>query len=123
MSRPFLIGTIQKKENILTGLVQFNNDHIVFKDHFPGNPIVPGVMLLQIIREILQDELKSKLKLTESTEIKFLKPIVPSGNQPLSIYIAMLNENKIKAEIKSGNTLCFKMTGLYLDLLNPGPAA
>jgi 3-hydroxyacyl-[acyl-carrier-protein] dehydratase len=113
MNKPYSITLVQKKENILTGLLQFNKDHVVFKHHFPGNPIVPGAILLQIIREVLEKELNSKLQLTGANEIKFLKPIVPSNDLVLAIRITLLSENEIKAEIKSGNNLCFKMNGCY----------
>jgi 3-hydroxymyristoyl/3-hydroxydecanoyl-(acyl carrier protein) dehydratase len=33
--------------------IRLNPDHAIFAGHFPGQPVVPGVCMLQIIKELL----------------------------------------------------------------------
>ncbi len=60
-----------------TALVSFNPGHEVFKGHFPGQPIVPGVVLLRVIRE-MASMIKGKPATAISiTNIKFLQLVDP----------------------------------------------
>jgi len=52
-------------------------DHPVFPGHFPGNPIVPGVMLLDwVLREVARSLGKSPSAL-RVREAKFFTPLAP----------------------------------------------
>ena len=37
--------------------VILNPDHLIYKAHFPGQPVTPGVCILQMIRELLSVEM------------------------------------------------------------------
>ncbi|MCX6330659.1 MAG: hypothetical protein NTZ85_14245 [Bacteroidia bacterium] len=50
----YTIKNIQKESvNKLTIQVELKRDHDIFKGHFPGNPILPGVCTIQILKELL----------------------------------------------------------------------
>jgi 3-hydroxyacyl-[acyl-carrier-protein] dehydratase len=34
-----------------------NENHSIFKAHFPGNPILPGYVLIDILSEVLEDHI------------------------------------------------------------------
>lgn len=54
---------------------QVNSAHPAFPGHFPGNPIVPGVLLLaRISRAVAQ---ASGRQVVEVPAIKFLAPLAP----------------------------------------------
>ena len=44
-----------------------NSAHAIFKGHFPGNPVTPGVCMMQIIKELTQKILESSLVMTLSS--------------------------------------------------------
>lgn len=51
-------------------------DHPALAGHFPGNPIVPGVVLLDELASALERELKG-MSITGSKAAKFLSPLLP----------------------------------------------
>ena len=51
----YTIKSIDKKDDQNYTVVLFiNENHEVFKGHFPGNPIMPGVCMMQIIKELTE---------------------------------------------------------------------
>lgn len=77
--------------NKLSILIQLNPSHEIFKGHFPGNPILPGVCIVQILKEILMYQLENKLILSNASSIKYLSFINPGINSQISIDVE-LNE-------------------------------
>jgi len=57
--------------------IELDASHPVFKGHFPGNPILPGVCTVQIIRELLEQWLQKSLYMTKAGNIKYLGFINP----------------------------------------------
>jgi len=75
--------TIQEKtqiENGLSATIELNPEHFVYKAHFPGNPITPGVCLLQIAKEILAVHFNSNLTFAAAKNVKFLQVLNPLQN-------------------------------------------
>ena len=66
-----------ESSNKLSGQIRLNPAHAIFKGHFPGNPILPGVCIVQIIKEILMCHLGNKLILNCAVSIKYLSFINP----------------------------------------------
>lgn len=105
-----------EKESI-NAKIKFDSSHIIFKGHFPGNPIVPGVIQVQIIKELVEKGLSKKLILNKSKNIKFLNFISPLKNREVDVsvnYKASEN-NMIKASavITSQEVIFLKFSGEY----------
>jgi acyl-coenzyme A synthetase/AMP-(fatty) acid ligase len=58
----------------LTTQTSFSSDHPVFAGHFPGNPVVPGVLLLGRVAQMLNNV---GLGIVECRQAKFLHPVLP----------------------------------------------
>lgn len=52
-------------------------DHPAFAGHFPGTPILPGVVLLDVALQIISDARGIALDLCEISAVKFLSPAGP----------------------------------------------
>jgi len=72
------------KENI-KAIIDLNNDHEVYEGHFPGNPIVPGVCLTQLIKEVMENVLGEELMMVYAENIKFMAMVNPEINSRLQI--------------------------------------
>ena len=65
--------------------IRLNPQHYIFKAHFPGNPIVPGVCQVKIISESIEKYLGSRVVLSGIKNIKYLSVIIPSDDEILDI--------------------------------------
>ena len=83
----FIIKTLQTEDNAASALLEFNTGHPIFKGHFPGQPVVPGACLLQIVKEVMQTITGMELQLKKAHQIKFLSIIDPVKNNILRIII------------------------------------
>ena len=54
-----------------------NSDHAIYKAHFPKNPVTPGVCLVQIASECLEQKVGRKLYIKDVKNIKFLTILSP----------------------------------------------
>ena len=58
-------------------LVLLNKEHTIYKAHFPENPITPGVCIIQICIELLEQQTGKSLFLQKIHNVKFLSIIDP----------------------------------------------
>ena len=57
--------------------VRLQPDHTIYKAHFPGEPITPGVCVIQIAKELLEDHFQRELSIKAVKNVKFLMVISP----------------------------------------------
>ena len=89
----------------------FSSDEYFFKGHFPNNPIVPGVIIVEAMAQTAGIVVSYKLKEFEEKSVlfmsvnkaKFRKPIFP--NEKVSFEVKFLNSVKDVYKFK-GN--CYK---------------
>jgi 3-hydroxyacyl-[acyl-carrier-protein] dehydratase len=88
------------KENI-KAIIDLNKNHEVYEGHFPGNPVVPGVCLTQLIKEVMESSEDKKLSLVYANNIKFMAVVNPEINSRLQIDLKvkyLTEENIIKVD-------------------------
>jgi len=101
-----VISTENTSEGILAK-VHLNKDHAIFKGHFPGNPVMPGVCMIQIIKELTEEATGKNLFLSVSSNIKFMAVINPETNPDLQLKIDITEES---GEVKVKNITSFEDT-------------
>ena len=57
--------------------ISLEPDSVIYKAHFPGRPITPGVCLMQMAVELLNLHLGCEYKLCGARNVKFTVPVVP----------------------------------------------
>ena len=96
--------------------VGLNPGHPIYDGHFPGNPVVPGVCQVQMVREGLETLKKIKGTLRSSGNIKFLAMIVPSENPTLTVRYKLKYPDPenidFSATISAGPTTFLKFNGV-----------
>ncbi len=112
--------TIPDPDNALQEFVMIaalNPADPIFGGHFPGNPVVPGVCQVQMIREVVEMALGRPVRLVESDNIKFLAIINPEKAPLVELKViikpATNQLHSVTASIISGETVFLKFKGIF----------
>jgi 3-hydroxymyristoyl/3-hydroxydecanoyl-(acyl carrier protein) dehydratase len=68
--------------------------HSAFPGHFPGNPIVPAVVLLEKVAAAIEDTFGPQARLVRLPAVKFLAPLAPG--ERFSIVLERQDANLIR---------------------------
>jgi len=93
-----------------------NENSNVFKGHFPNQPILPGVIMIEITKRAAQLALEAELILVSAGNFKFLKMVDPSviSNAVLGFEVIEKEDAwRVKAQIKANEEIYFKADALY----------
>lgn len=96
--------------------ITLNPEHEIFKGHFPGNPVTPGVCMMQIVKEISEQLTAKKLLVASANNVKFMAIINPEQTPELSLdlEISETEDNiKVKNTTFFGETIALKMSVNY----------
>lgn len=97
--------------------ITINNKHTIFEGHFPGNPIMPGVCMMQITKDIAEDLTGNKLFMKKCSNVKFMAIINPEVNKELNLQITISEDEngdvKIKNITKFEDTVALKLSAMY----------
>ncbi len=91
-------------------IIKLNPEHFIYQAHFPGEPITPGVCIMQIAVELIEYKLGKPLALKTVKNIKFLQIISPNEGCVIKYTIDKITEEdkNIKAQVtvsKENNAL------------------
>ncbi|MBO9583034.1 MAG: 3-hydroxyacyl-ACP dehydratase [Flavobacterium sp.] len=94
-----------------------NAKHEVFKGHFPGNPIMPGVCMIQIIKELTESITKSSLMIQSLANVKFMALINPEVTPELRLELDVTTTEdglvKVKNTTYFNDTIALKLSTVY----------
>ena len=93
-----LYKIISKEEvnSIFNYTVELNPSCVIYQVHFPGEPITPGVCIVQIGKEVIEDLLleqssaSRRLEIIKAKNIKFLSVISPNETPILTYQVRKL---------------------------------
>ena len=72
--------------------IELNPQHFIYKAHFPKEPITPGVCILQISKELLEDLKEEKLEIKVVKNVKFVSIISPNKNKQVVFKIEKISD-------------------------------
>lgn len=114
----YIITHEERGNNSITVTVTLNPAHPIFEGHFPGRPVVPGVCMMQIVKELLDRGTAQDTLLRHGSNIKFLHFIDPTRQPEVLIsvqYDAQPDASwKVNANIRHGETVFFKFQGNFI---------
>ncbi|WP_202700950.1 3-hydroxyacyl-ACP dehydratase [Flavobacterium sp. UGB4466] len=97
--------------------ILINEKHDVFKGHFPGNPIMPGVCMIQIIKELTESITKSTLIMQTLSNVKFMALINPEVNPELRLELDIVTTEEDLVKVKNttyfNDTVALKLSNVY----------
>jgi len=112
----YKVNTLETVESKTTAAITINKSHEVFKGHFPGNPVTPGVCMMQIIKELTEGIVSETLFMQSSSNIKFMAIINPEKTPDLVLTLDITKTDggyKVKNVSKFDDTVALKLTTNY----------
>ena len=111
----YSIVSQQAVDGLPTFCVRIHPEWPIYKAHFPGHPITPGVCIVQMVQELLQIFLHRELVLCKAKNIKYVSIVSPEEMAELTITFSKIEEQpdgslKVQAQVASGDTLCTKLS-------------
>jgi len=113
----YKVLSLEKREQRHEAVILVNEKHEVFKGHFPGNPIMPGVCMMQIIKELTEEITESTLVMQSLSNVKFMALINPelTPELRLELDITTTEEGLVKVKNTSyfNETTALKLNSVY----------
>jgi 3-hydroxyacyl-[acyl-carrier-protein] dehydratase len=104
-------------ERIIKVGLQLNARHRIFEGHFPGQPVVPGACLMQMVKEITGAILTRELQLRRADQLKFIALIDPNADNILEMLLTIRTKEagqvSVSASLLNGAMVCFKFSGVF----------
>lgn len=100
----YTILQIRENDNCRIVSIRLNPAHILYQGHFPEQPVVPGVCMLQMIKESIEAILNCTLQYQQITSCKFLSAINPANNSVLELSIRLEETEEKQIKLQSTGT-------------------
>lgn len=107
------------EESTVHASLTIHAGHAIFEGHFPDQPIVPGVCMIQIAREVAEHALEKKLRITKGDNIKFLAMLNPHETPVVNLTVHLRKNNTehgVQATLFAGAVVFFKFNGTFQEI-------
>src|SRR5688500_10262177 len=102
----------------VNALLELNPEHHIFDGHFPKIPVVPGVCMMQMVKELVEDFTGQRLRLSRAEHLKFLTIIDPRENKLLEVDISISSNSSPSIQVTAAffrqETVFFKFKGGFV---------
>ena len=100
-----------------TFTVRLNADDTIYKAHFPERPVTPGVCIIAVATELLENLLDRHIELTEVVNAKYLSVIDPIATPVVCYSFRKITEIehgcKVSVEVHFAGTVYTKLSVAY----------
>ena len=111
-----VVSTVNEADKI-QAILKINPEHAIFRGHFPGQPVVPGVCMMQIVKELLETATSRSLRLHTGLDLKFLSVIDPGKNNTIhtetDYNVLASGDINVTARLFYNETTFFKFKGVF----------
>jgi 3-hydroxyacyl-[acyl-carrier-protein] dehydratase len=87
----FYIQSVNDDHGVISAMLVINPVHEIFQGHFPGQPVVPGVCMMEMVKEVTETVTGREMFLQKADTIKFLSVIDPNINRNIQARITYVN--------------------------------
>jgi 3-hydroxyacyl-[acyl-carrier-protein] dehydratase len=112
-----IISLEKTAESKYLAIILINEEHEVFKGHFPGNPIMPGVCMMQIIKELTEQITENSLFMQSLSNVKFMALINPFNTPELRLELDVTTTDEGLIKVKNvsyfNDTVALKLSSVY----------
>ena len=114
----YTILSQQEEAGLAAFQLRIHPEWPIYKAHFPGHPITPGVCIVQMVQELLGLALHRDVTLRKAKNIKYLAIISPEEVGELTVSFTKIEEQpdgslKVQAQVASGETIYTKLSATF----------
>ena len=114
----FTIVSQAQQDGLPAYQIRIHSEWPIYKAHFPGHPITPGVCIVQMIQELLQVALQRKVILRKAKNVKYLSIITPEEVSELTVSFTKIEAQpdgslKVQAQVSGGETVYTKLSATF----------
>lgn len=112
----YKVNSVVENGDEITFDISVQANHKVFGGHFPGNPIMPGVAMLEIVKRVLSTHKQNLLQWKSISNCKFLEILNPNQYPRISLCVNIsLKEDSfwsVNAVFKNSDVTFCKISGI-----------
>lgn len=112
----YRIDQITPTESGYEAFVTLFAGHKVYEGHFPGQPVVPGVCTMTVIRETISEACGRRLMFSSVKECKFLSALIPTEDLSLRLGMTLSPEGQFKCNVSNNDIVVLKLNAVVTDL-------
>ncbi len=102
--------------------LRLNPQHVIYRAHFPGNPITPGVCIVQMVGELLDSLAGRSLSLKRVVNVKFLHVLSPVEHPTCRVVFRRVEREglvwRVKATVESAEIRFAQLSMIYEESAN-----
>jgi 3-hydroxyacyl-[acyl-carrier-protein] dehydratase len=116
----YTVTDLNDQQELFEALIHLQPEHRIFGGHFPQSPVLPGVCMMQIVKEMLEMKLRKGVIVVRANHLKFLTIVDPRVTQTLNfrMNLRLGEEIQVQASLFLENTVFFKFSGQFREVIN-----
>lgn len=122
----YTINRFSSEAGMIEATLEINAGHRIFEGHFPGQPVTPGVCMMQMVQEIAEKAEGCRLQLLKADDMKFLAIIDPVRNNTVEARLkitAVDDQLQVVASLFKDELIHFKFKGSFRKPASPSSAS
>jgi 3-hydroxyacyl-[acyl-carrier-protein] dehydratase len=89
----FYIKELELLEGEIHAVLNINANHQILDGHFPGFPVMPGVCMMQMVREVFEEARGVAVRIIKGDNMKFLAVLQPNQYPQVKLSISHQSED------------------------------
>ena len=114
----FKIIIHHQRDQEISADIQVEKDHTIYRGHFPDFALTPGVVQMEMIRQVLGKAFEKEFRLKGSKSIKYPSMYRPSEKPEIQATLHYKQEGplvKVDARLHAGDEVFMKFKGEFVE--------
>lgn len=112
----YTVRSFRKEAESYQCEIDLNPSHPVYKGHFPGLPVTPGVCMLSIIKGCVSIALQRPFRYSSIRSCKFLSVVSPTEHSVLSLHFIYKDNDQLQAILSTAKQPVLKLKASLVEI-------
>lgn len=112
----YSVVSSQESGGVHSTTLRINPGHDIYKGHFPGRPVTPGVILMQLFKEEAERLSLKDLRLEKASNVKFTAVVDPNEDDLLILNSSINVDHgtlSLRGTAENNKTIAIKFQAVY----------